>query len=403
MKSHFVFLLIVVLLPFSSATAQERPNPEESNLLARWDALGKELKQLKSKLGEFQIRFNGTEDKAKRDTIEVNYNAMCAKYIDDVKAHLANVDDYITKNPKSLALRKRRAEDGVFAWMDSAMRAEDCEVLFEQTKNKKYLELAAKFHEEGYRYGACAEVWGRLVKMAPSVDRAYSYGTALMNNLEFIAAKNAFKNGLPLAKDDKERNKLNTAIDFADKYVKDWPREQKLREEARIKNNLPIVEIDTDRGTMTLELFEDQAPNTVANFISLAEKGFYDDGKFHRCIANFMIQGGDPMGTGVGGPGYRIKDECGEGFDIRFHYPGSLSMAKSAGQANSGGSQFFVTSGVTGPLNGRHTVFGRVLKGIELTHIKALDVSKTGNPFKIKSIRVLKKRDHPYKVEKFEG
>ncbi|MFB3073010.1 MAG: peptidylprolyl isomerase, partial [bacterium] len=99
-----------------------------------------------------------------------------------------------------------------------------------------------------------------------------------------------------------------------------------------------MVDMETEKGTISLELFEDDAPNTVANFVSLAEKGYYDGLTFHRVLQDFMIQGGDPRGDCSGGPGYRIRDEI----NPRKHDRGVLSMAK-AQAPDSGGSQFFIT------------------------------------------------------------
>ncbi len=399
----FLTLLIAVLFIQAPLTAQNEPTKAETDLLARWDFLAKELKQVKSRLSSLQIQYSGNENAAERDALEKKYNGMCSEFIEAVKAHLVKVAAFLKDNPDNFAVRDRRATDTVFLWMDRQMRAQDCKILYEQTKRPHYLELAAEHLEKGYQFEACAEARGLAVAAQPTVDNFYAHGTSLMNASKFKEAQEAFLAGLPYASEDKDKKKLNVAAEFAAAYVKDWPREMKLRDESRLKNNLPIVEIVTDRGTMTLELFEDQAPNTVANFIVLAEKHFYDNGKFHRCIENFMIQGGDPTSTGGGGPGYKIKDECNTDNDFRLHYHGSISMAKPAGQPDSGGSQFFITSGVAGPLNGRHTVFGRVLKGIEITHVKGIDVSKNGLPFKILSVNVLKKRDHPYKVEKIDG
>ncbi len=117
--------------------------------------------------------------------------------------------------------------------------------------------------------------------------------------------------------------------------------------------------IETNRGTIKLELFADQAPLTVANFANLAERGYYDGLKFHRVIADFMIQGGDPTGTGSGGPGYRFADE----FDpsLKHSGPGILSMANAGPGTN--GSQFFITHKATPWLDGKHSVFGRVVSG----------------------------------------
>jgi peptidyl-prolyl cis-trans isomerase B (cyclophilin B) len=147
---------------------------------------------------------------------------------------------------------------------------------------------------------------------------------------------------------------------------------------------LPQITIKTSKGDIVLEMFEDDAPNTVANFINLAEKGFYNDLIFHRVIANFMIQGGDPQGTGRGGPGYRFADE----FSERKHKRGSLSMANAG--PNTNGSQFFITHVPTPHLDGKHTVFGQVLKGQDV-------VDSIAKGDKMIEVRVDRKRSHPYK------
>jgi len=119
------------------------------------------------------------------------------------------------------------------------------------------------------------------------------------------------------------------------------------------------VTIETSKGTIQLELYPQHAPNTVNNFVFLAQDGFYDGVTFHRVIANFMIQGGDPTGSGRGGPGYRFEDEF-KGNPLR-HERGVISMANAG--PNTNGSQFFITHGSQPHLDGRHTVFGRVTKG----------------------------------------
>jgi len=147
---------------------------------------------------------------------------------------------------------------------------------------------------------------------------------------------------------------------------------------------LPQVTIKTSRGDIVLELAEDDAPNTVANFIGLAEKGFYDGLKFHRVIPNFMIQTGCPQGTGTGGPGYVIADE----FSPRQrHTRGVISMANAG--PNTGGSQFFITHVPCPHLDGKHAVFGRVLKGQDV-----VDAVKQGD--KIVKVTIDRKRNHAY-------
>lgn len=120
-----------------------------------------------------------------------------------------------------------------------------------------------------------------------------------------------------------------------------------------------LLTIETDRGAIELELFPEYAPKTVNNFISLAKDGYYDGITFHRVIPNFMIQGGDPTGTGRGGPGYNFEDEF-DGNPLK-HETGSLSMANAGPGTN--GSQFFITHVPQPHLNGKHTVFGKVTAG----------------------------------------
>lgn len=153
---------------------------------------------------------------------------------------------------------------------------------------------------------------------------------------------------------------------------------------------LPVVLLKTDKGNIKIELFEDDAPNTVANFIYLAENGYYNGLVFHRVIPDFMIQGGDPTGTGRGGPGYNFADE----FSDKKHEVGTLSMANAGPGTN--GSQFFITHVQTPWLDGRHTVFGHVLEGQEV-----VDAIAQGD--KIIEVEIENKRDHEYEPEITSG
>jgi peptidyl-prolyl cis-trans isomerase B (cyclophilin B) len=122
--------------------------------------------------------------------------------------------------------------------------------------------------------------------------------------------------------------------------------------------------IDTGKGKIVLDLFAKEAPKTVNNFVFLAREGFYDGITFHRVIADFMIQGGDPTGTGAGGPGYTFEDEVDPAKNPHKHdKAGILSMANKPGQPGSNGSQFFITHRPTPHLDGKHTVFGQVREG----------------------------------------
>ncbi|HBH52047.1 MAG TPA: hypothetical protein DDY91_09155 [Planctomycetaceae bacterium] len=183
-------------------------------------------------------------------------------------------------------------------------------------------------------------------------------------------------------------------------YPAYWKEEQALRAKEKQANDLPQVQFKTSKGDIIIELFENEAPNTVANFISLVEKKKYDHTRFHRVIPNFMAQGGDPntldddpQNDGQGGPGYSIACEC-YGKNARRHFQGTLSMAHAG--KDTGGSQFFITHLPTPHLNPDaelqkgHTVFGRVVKGLDVA--LALRIGD-----EIESAKVLRKRDHEYK------
>ena len=146
-------------------------------------------------------------------------------------------------------------------------------------------------------------------------------------------------------------------------YRKLWPEELAAREKDAAEE-LPRVLLRTSKGDIVLELFLREAPESVGNFMTLVSQKYYDGVPFHRVLPHFMAQGGDPTGTGAGGPGYCIKDECKKP-GARMHFRGSLSMAKTAAP-DSGGSQFFLCFIPTVHLNGQHTVFGRVVEGMEV-------------------------------------
>ncbi len=133
---------------------------------------------------------------------------------------------------------------------------------------------------------------------------------------------------------------------------------------------------DTARGPIKIELYPDKAPLTVANFVNLVQRGFYDDLTFHRVIPDFMIQGGCPEGSGRGGPGYRFEDETSNG--VR-HERGVLSMANAG--PNTNGSQFFITHVATPWLDGKHTVFGKVTEGLDV-------VDSVAGGDEIKSVKI---------------
>lgn len=183
---------------------------------------------------------------------------------------------------------------------------------------------------------------------------------------------------------------------MASELKKKWAREEELRKKEAEADDLPRVKMSTTQGDLVIELYENEAPDTVGNFVSLVEKKFYDGLPFHRVLPHFMAQGGDPQGDGSGGPGYNIFCECYED-DARHHFAGTLSMAHAG--KNTGGSQFFLTFQATPHLDGKHTVFGRVIEGQDvLSKITRREPGGITAPAadRILKAEVIRKRDHEY-------
>ncbi|TET34251.1 MAG: tetratricopeptide repeat protein [Planctomycetota bacterium] len=187
-------------------------------------------------------------------------------------------------------------------------------------------------------------------------------------------------------------------LEWARQYVEFAAIEKKKRSEEAKRDDLPRVKLITDRGEIILELFEDDAPNTVANFISLAEKKFYDGTRFHSVKHGAYAQGGDPNSRdgnpdndGFGGPGYTIRDES----SPRRHFRGTITTAKGS-EPHSAGSQFIITLVTMPEIDGKNTSFGRVIAGLDV-----LGRLRRGDY--LKEVRIIRKRDHGYQPDKFEG
>jgi cyclophilin family peptidyl-prolyl cis-trans isomerase len=223
-----------------------------------------------------------------------------------------------------------------------------------------------------------------------------------------LLAVNQFDKALEVLAKARDAGALS---DMAARYLEDlpayldfWEVEQALRQQEAEADDLPRVRLSTSKGDLVIELFENEAPETVANFIHLVSNRFYDGLTFHRVLPSFMAQGGCPAGDGTGGPGYRIYCESTKA-NHRKHYRGTLSMAHAG--RNTGGSQFFLTFLPTPHLNGAHTVFGRVIEGMEvLAKLQRIDPSdkEAGprEPDRIIKAEVIRKRDHDYEPRKVE-
>jgi cyclophilin family peptidyl-prolyl cis-trans isomerase len=186
-----------------------------------------------------------------------------------------------------------------------------------------------------------------------------------------------------------------------DEYSELWKKESSIRAAEAKADDLPRVKLTTTKGVITVELFENEAPQTVANFLTLVKQGFYDGSPFHRVLPGFMAQGGAKTEEGTGGPGYTIRCECYRP-DYRRHFRGTLSMAHAG--RDTGNSQFFLTFVPTPHLNGMHTAFGRVIDGMEVlgdlqrrSPEHQMDAPKAD---KIIKAEVIRERPHEYKFEK---
>lgn len=405
---HRLVLLALLALMFTPAVVRAAPQEDEKaaeeKILKDWDGFADFVRTTRRELAALQLSFNGSEQSEQKAGLETAYNQKRDGAKARSTAFWAEVEGFLTKFPKNQKVRERRLADTTFDRVSSAVRAKDADTLFELTGNGEFLHKSAKAYEKSYRYDLAADRWANAAEKAKTFQVLHDLGAACMNCYRFADAKKAFQASFELATSQKDKQEAERLIESAQNYVGWWEKEQELRKKAEASKDLPLVEITTDRGRMLIELFEDEAPNTVANFIELVEKGFYNNLGFHRCLAYFMIQGGDPMGNGQGGPGYKIKDEYALP-NARRHFPGTLSMA-NVGQPDTNGSQFFVTSTTTTWLNGRHTVFGRVLEGIEVPQVLAIDPADPNNkaaPFVLREAKVIRKRDHPYVAEKIMG
>jgi cyclophilin family peptidyl-prolyl cis-trans isomerase len=194
---------------------------------------------------------------------------------------------------------------------------------------------------------------------------------------------------------------LTSCVENFDQYRELWTQESALREAETKADDLPRVKLTTTKGEIVVELFENQAPGTAANFLTLVKNGFYKDSPFHRVLPGFMAQGGAKTDDGAGGPGYKIRCECSRP-DYRRHFRGTLSMAHAG--PDTGNSQFFLTFIPTAHLNGRHTAFGRVIEGLEvLGDLQRRSPQHEQNPPKpdrIIQAEVIRDRGHEYKFER---
>ena len=351
-------LAVVVQMPAAAA------QPDKAAAQAEFDAASTEMRSLFAELSALQSQYHLPD--ADKQAIEAKYGELAPRAaaagirLENAALALAIVD------PNAAEARKISAES-----VGGAVKADAPEVA---------LEKAAKLDAAGV---AGMETLLMAAQAAMAVSRPDEAAAWLAK---------AGKAGAPQA----QIQKAAAAIDRERPKV---AAEMAKRQAEAAADDLPRVRISTSVGDVEVELFENEAPNTVANFISLVEKGFYDGTPFHRVIGGFMAQGGDPTGTGTGGPGYTIACEV-DAPDARQHFRGTLSMAHAG--RDTGGSQFFLTFRPTDHLDGKHTVFGRVIAGFDVLPKIMRTTDDQGRPVAgvqpdtIVKAEVLRKRNHPY-------
>lgn len=252
-------------------------------------------------------------------------------------------------------------------------------------------------------------VWGFLCAF---VTNDYDLATTYLEKAKETGALDALSTAVSRGdKADPQAGLMKTVLQSVtvyaqvfDEYRELWAKESAIRAAEAKANDMPRVKLTTTKGEITIELFENEAPQTVANFLTLVKQGFYNGSPFHRVLPEFMAQGGAKDDEGRGGPDYTIRCECYRP-DYRRHFRGTLSMAHAG--RDTGNSQFFLTFVQTPHLNGRHTAFGRVIEGMEvlgdLQHRSPQHEDHPPKADRILKAEVLRDRGHEYKFERLPG
>lgn len=344
----------------------DKPADDKPAETASFDELFEQWKEILAELRQLQIDYQSASDE-QRTALATRFQELAEKGEEMVPRITAAAEAAYRQAPNE--------NPDVVEFLAAAIA-----VNYQRDDHDRALEVAELLIENDYENPAVYN-WAGLAAFA---------------NDQFELAKGY----LQQAKEKGGLDKLGAQyLADIDTQIELWQQEQALREAEAEADNLPRVLLKTNHGDLVLELYEDQAPNTVANFVDLVEKNFYDGVIFHRVLHTFMAQTGDPKGNGTGGPGYHIRCET-DAEDHRNHFSGTLSMAH-AGQ-DTGGSQFFITFVPTPHLNGKHTVFGRVIEGQEvLPKLQRRDPSEvhTTPPDRIIEATIIRKRDHEYQPE----
>lgn len=397
-------ILLAGLLLCSPAFAQDKQDPSEAARKARADLDAvrtgvKKMMDMQEKARVLEAEFGGAQtdeelkkfEKAQADLLK-EWQALRTSTLKAMEDVIASAGEGLKTAPDDAGLLDVRAE-AYLIYQKNELALPDLERL--QRLRPADLPLLLKVAKCQYslnHFERAAETFGKYLEKDEKdlgVKLIRARCECFAGRFESSVAH--YDEILKGEIDAQTRSQAAQLQELARNNVEPWKREQEIRAKEAKTDDLPRVKLTTTKGDIEIELLENEAPNTVANFIELVTKKFYDGLKFHRVLPEFMAQGGDPQGNGTGGPGYRFKDELPEGY--RRHFRGSLSMANSGADTN--GSQFFITYIPTEWLNGKHTVFGRVISGQA-----AADALLIGD--QIVKAEVIRKRDHEYKVVRIE-
>jgi cyclophilin family peptidyl-prolyl cis-trans isomerase len=365
MLQAVLLALLAVQVP---AQADDAANPAPA-AERTWATVSAEIERIENRLTALQTEFQAAQNKPEE---QAKLREEALGLVEQIKQQFRLLGKVV---PTAFAAEAAKPEE-------AGQRA------------KSYTQQSMGLAFQENRYWDALAIAEAMLRVNPQDDAALNVA-----GISHFATHN-FQKAIELLQQAKAANLLipdlpgGHYLETAKPYVEYWTAEQAIREkEAALTGDqqLPRVLMKTTKGDILLELFEDQAPNTVANFISLVEKGYYNGSPYHRVIPGFMAQGGTPGEKfgGLDGPGYTIECECYRP-DKRRHFAGSLSMAHAG--KNTGGSQYFITHLPTAHLDGPdsfHTVFGRVVKGMET--VAAIEQGD-----KIVTAEVVRKRNHPY-------
>ena len=378
-------MLMILLIGFTCNLALAAPDDAEKadTPAANFAKINSEFRAQISKLRSIQKRFSDRNtDQDTKDALKTEFDQR----LEEVRKLEPQLAEAALRSYLEAPDKTPEEHEYLFVYLTGLIQSDD----YDQAARVVKLLIKNGYEHKFFNLVAGLAFFGTM-----DFDNAEKYLTLAKETNELDATGSRY---LPLIERHKYRElwaqelEKREAEDEVHKEASEGNAESKAKD-------LPRVRLTTSKGDIVIALLENEAPIATANFIQLVEKKFYDGLTFHRVIPGFMAQGGDPKGDGTGGPGYTIPDECFED-DHRNHFRGTLSMANT-GQRDTGGSQFFLTFLPTAHLDGKHTVFGRVVEGMDvLAKLQRLQPGDPATPDRIIKATVISKRNHKYEPVK---